>query len=111
MFEIYLKLGFEHILDIKAYDHMLFLIALFCIFSWKDFKQALILVTAFTLGHSITLILAALDILIFPKDIIEFLIPLTILITCIHNIIEANRNDVITSNKRNTQYFMAGFLV
>ena len=87
MFGIYLKLGFKHILDINAYDHVLFIVALCAIYLIKDWKKVLILVTAFTVGHSLTLALAVLDIIHIPADIIEFLIPVTILITALHNVV------------------------
>ena len=86
MFKTYLQLGFEHILDINAYDHVLFVIALCAVYSYKDWKKILILVTAFTIGHSVTLALSALKIVVFPADVIEFLIPLTIFLTAIFNI-------------------------
>jgi len=86
MFEIYLKLGFEHILDLAAYDHILFVVALCAVYSWKDWKQILVLVTAFTIGHSITLALSALGLVVFSPELIEFLIPVTIFLTAISNI-------------------------
>ncbi len=86
MFSTYLSLGFDHISDITAYDHILFIIALCAIYRLQEWRKVLILVTAFTLGHSITLALAVLDVISFPGKIIEFLIPLTILITSIYNV-------------------------
>ena len=86
MFQIYLDLGFKHIADINAYDHILFIVALAAIYRPLDWKKILILVTAFTIGHSITLALAALDIIRFPGNIIEFLIPVTIFLTCVSNL-------------------------
>lgn len=86
-FTLYFKLGLEHIADFAAYDHMLFIISLCAIFSLKEWKKVLILVTAFTIGHSITLALSVLDMVKVDKDLIETLIPITILITCITNII------------------------
>ena len=86
MFQTYLQLGFEHILDINAYDHILFVIALCAVYSIQEWRRILILVTAFTIGHSLTLALSALEIVVFPAEIIEFLIPLTIFATAIFNI-------------------------
>ena len=86
MFKTYLELGFTHILDINAYDHILFVIALCAVYKINEWRKILILVTAFTIGHSITLALSALKIVVFPADIIEFLIPLTILVTAIFNV-------------------------
>lgn len=86
MFQTYLQLGFDHISDPKAYDHIVFLIALCAIYRPSEWKRILLLVTAFTIGHSLTLALAVLDILRFSATTIEFLIPITILITAIANI-------------------------
>ncbi|MEM1321695.1 MAG: HupE/UreJ family protein [Bacteroidota bacterium] len=86
VFSTYLQLGFDHISDITAYDHILFIVALCAIYRLREWRKVLILVTAFTVGHSITLALAVLDIIQFPGDVIEFLIPLTILITSIYNV-------------------------
>jgi len=87
MFNAYLELGFDHILDLNGYDHILFLVALCAAFAYSDWKQILILVTAFTIGHSITLALSALNILTIDADLIELLIPVTILITAVLNLV------------------------
>lgn len=84
-FQAYLQLGFEHITDPQGYDHILFVIALCAIYTLRDFKKVLILITAFTIGHSITLALATLNIVNFRSDVIELLIPITILVTAIIN--------------------------
>ncbi len=84
-FSTYLQLGFEHISDVSGYDHILFIVALCAIYRPRQWKQVLILVTAFTLGHSVTLALAALGIIAFPAEIIEFLIPVTIFATALYN--------------------------
>ena len=83
LFQVYFQLGFQHILDIEGYDHMLFLLALCIPYTIRDWKKVLILATAFTIGHSITLALATLDIVRFPTIWVEFFIPVTILITAI----------------------------
>lgn len=85
-FRDYLSLGFSHIIDLQGYDHILFIITLCAIYRFEEWKKILILVTAFTLGHSATLALAALDLIRFPQPIIDFLIPLSIFITALHNI-------------------------
>lgn len=85
MFSVYLELGFDHISDLKGYDHILFIIALCAVFSVSDWKKILILVTAFTIGHSITLALSALHIISVSPYLIEFLIPVTILLTALQN--------------------------
>lgn len=85
-FTFYFQLGIEHILTLDAMDHILFVTALCLRYLWRDWKKVVILVTAFTIGHSITLALSALNYVNFPTDWIEFLIPLTIAATCINNI-------------------------
>jgi len=85
-FSIYLKLGLGHILDVNGLDHILFVIALCAIYSISDWKKVLILVTAFTLGHSVTLAMATLRIIQVNRDFIEFLIPVTIFITAFSNL-------------------------
>ncbi len=89
-FLFYLKLGWEHIISLDALDHQLFVLALVAVYSYNDFKKILILVTAFTIGHSITLALSVLDIIKIPSNWVEFLIPLTIAITALDNILMKN---------------------
>ena len=85
-FSTYAKIGFNHIADITAYDHILFVVALCAIYRLSEWRRVAILVTAFTIGHSVTLALAALEVITFPKDVIELLIPVTIVLTCMYNI-------------------------
>ena len=85
--------GWEHIVDINAYDHLLFVMTLCAAFQLKQWKQILVIITAFTLGHSCTLILSALDIVPSNSAIIETLIPITILITAIANIVNYNKEN------------------
>lgn len=85
-FKLFLLLGLEHILDINGSDHILFVIALTALFTISDWKKVLILVTAFTIGHSITLAMATLRVIKFNSDLIEFLIPATIFLTAFFNI-------------------------
>ncbi len=85
-FTLYLQIGLEHILDTKGYDHILFVIALCAIYTLKDWKKLLLLITAFTIGHSITLALATFKVVAINANIIEFLIPVTIVFTCITNL-------------------------
>lgn len=85
-FQLYFQLGIEHILDIKGFDHILFVVALCAIYITRDWKKILILVTAFTIGHSITLALATLKLVRVNSDWVEFLIPTTIAITALSNI-------------------------
>ncbi|PSR52808.1 HupE / UreJ protein [Adhaeribacter arboris] len=85
-FSLYFSLGWEHILDWQGYDHILFVCALCGIYVWRDGRKVLVLVTAFTLGHSVTLALSVLNIIRIPTALIEFLIPVTIVATCLGNI-------------------------
>lgn len=85
-FKMYFAIGFNHISDPKGYDHLLFVATLCAFYSYTDWKKILILVTAFTAGHSITLALSALNIFIFSSKLVEILIPITILLTAIYNI-------------------------
>ena len=82
---LYLRLGFKHIIDLGGVDHILFVLALTLRYIWSDWKKILILVTAFTIGHSLTLALSTLSLLDIPVNWIEFLIPVTILITAVSN--------------------------
>ncbi len=90
-FIFYFKMGLNHVLDFTAYDHILFLIVLSVVFNLKNWRKVLWLVTLFTLGHSITLALSAYKILNFRMDLIEFLIPLTIFITGLLNVLTFNK--------------------
>lgn len=84
---MYFGLGKDHILDPNGYDHILFVIALCILYTLREWRKVLILVTAFTVGHSITLALATFEIVTVNAELIEFLIPVTILITAVSNII------------------------
>lgn len=85
IFKIYLQLGYQHILDFDGIDHILFLVVLSAIYKASEWKKVILLATAFTLGHSLTLGLAAFDIIRFSPKVIEILIPITILLTAIYN--------------------------
>jgi hypothetical protein len=85
-FWLYFKLGLEHVLDWKAYDHILFLVALTAAHNFVSWKRLLVLVSLFTVGHSISLLLANYDIVSVSSNVIEFLIPLSILIAAIYNL-------------------------
>jgi hypothetical protein len=106
-FQLYFTLGLEHILDIYGFDHILFVVALCVMYSLSQWKQVLILITAFTLGHSVTLALATFKIVEINSDVIEFLIPVTILFTAISNI--TLRSKTAISNFKNFNYFLALF--
>ena len=90
-FWIYFEIGLRHVLDIKAYDHVLFLMALTVPYAFKDWKRVLLLVSIFTVGHTLALLLSVFGIIIIREDIVEFLIPITILITALYNIFTAGK--------------------
>lgn len=85
------QLGFRHIADLAAADHILFLIALAAIYRFRDVRDVLWVVTAFTIGHSLTLALAVTGALTLPSALVEFLIPVTIVITGLENILVSDR--------------------
>lgn len=105
-FIFYFKMGLFHVLDIKAYDHILFLIVLAVVYQFKQWKKVLWLITLFTIGHSITLALSAYGILNVRADLVEFLIPLTIFITGLMNVLTAKKASV---GKENQNLFFALF--
>lgn len=86
-FSAFVQLGFTHITTLDALDHILFLLALAAIYTVRDWRDTLWVVTAFTIGHSITLVLAVTGLLHIQSDVVEFLIPLTIVATCVENVI------------------------
>lgn len=85
---LFFSLGWHHIISIDALDHILFVTALAAIYIFKDWKKVLILVTAFTIGHSLTLALSVYDVIRVNDHLVEFLIPVTILITGIFNLFQ-----------------------
>ncbi len=103
-FQAYLSLGFDHITDPNGYDHILFVVALCAIYAFRDWKKVLVLVTAFTLGHSITLALSTLKIITYSSDVIELLIPITIFITALSNFSE---NSLGESKSPKLRYVLA----
>ena len=101
----YFKEGWHHIISLNALDHQLFIVALSAIYILKDWKKVLILVTAFTIGHSVTLALSIYDVIRANENWVEFLIPITIIITATFNFF------VKEFNTKNLQvnYFFALF--
>ena len=91
VFPAYLQLGFHHIFNLQAYDHLAFLVALAAPFIWRNWRNVVLLATAFTIGHSVTLALAVLQVIPVNEDLIETLIPVTILLTSISNIYQQAR--------------------
>jgi hypothetical protein len=100
IFLLYFELGWQHILDLGGYDHILFVSVLCGVYLLADWKKVVVLVTAFTLGHSLALALSVLNIVRVNADWIEFLIPLTIVLTAFGN---------ITNRQKNLKYGMAAF--
>ena len=105
-FIFYFKTGLFHVLDFKAYDHILFLIVLAVVYNMKQWKKLLWLITLFTIGHSITLILSAYKLINIKGELIEFLIPVTIFITGLMNVLTAKKASV---GKENQNLFFALF--
>ncbi len=107
-FHLYFDLGRDHILDYaNGYDHILFVIALCALYISRDWKKILILVTAFTVGHSVTLALSTLNIVSVKAELIEFLIPLTIFITAVSNLFKNENN--ISDSPMQMNYVFATF--
>jgi HupE / UreJ protein len=88
-------LGFRHITDPRGADHILFLLALAAIYRFRDWRECVWVVTAFTVGHSITLALAVSGALVLPSALVEFLIPVTIVVTAVENLIVRDRSAAI----------------
>ena len=106
-FEAYLRLGFAHITDLEGYDHILFIIALCAVYGLRDWRRVLVLVTAFTVGHSITLALATLRLFTYRTEVIEWLIPVTILVTAIANLAAAGKSDAAPPRYPYARYGLA----
>lgn len=104
-FVMYFQLGWQHIVAWDGFDHILFIMALCAIYLLKDWRKVIVLVTAFTIGHSITLALSVLSFVHVPGSLIEFLIPVTILVTALANIL---RKEALPERTR-LNYFLALF--
>lgn len=89
-FSMYFGLGWDHIISREALDHLLFIVALCVIYRFEDWKRVLILVTAFTIGHFLTLILSVTDVIRANSEWVEFLIPITIVTTALYNLFKPN---------------------
>jgi len=85
-------MGLKHVLDISAYDHILFLIALMIPYAFKDWQRVLLLVSLFTIGHTLALFLSVFGIVKIQVNVVEFLIPITILITAIFHLFTAGKS-------------------
>ncbi|GAA4371783.1 HupE/UreJ family protein [Hymenobacter koreensis] len=107
VFQTYLQLGFFHIFNLQAYDHLVFLLALCAPYVLREWRRVVALVTGFTLGHSLTLALATLGVVVFPAAVIEALIPVTILLTCVFNLIQAPRGPRRNDTRRPAPVWLA----
>jgi HupE / UreJ protein len=86
-FQLWFQTGIEHILDFAGYDHICYVVALAIIYHFRTWRPLLIQITAFTIGHSLSLAASVLNIVKIPQTIIEIIIPITIIITCVINLI------------------------
>ena len=91
-FLIYVLIGLKHVLDINSYDHVLFLIALTVPHTFKDWKRILFLITVFTVGHTLALLLSVFQILTIRESLVELLIPITILVTATCNFFSVGKS-------------------
>lgn len=91
-FWLYFNIGLTHVLDFKGYDHMLFLTALTVPYTFKQWRQLLLLLTLFTIGHTMSLILSVYGIISFKSEIIEFLILVTILLAALYNFVKTGKS-------------------
>jgi hypothetical protein len=98
---LYFSWGWSHIISTEALDHILFILALTIMYRIENWKQVLVLVTSFTIGHSITLILSVLDIIRFSPNWVEFLIPITIILTAASNLFGVRTVDSVQTPKVN----------
>ena len=104
-FTFYFGLGWEHIVSREAADHILFIIALAATYQLNDWKKLLILITAFTAGHSLTLALSVYDVVRVKNNWVEFLIPVTIMATATFNVLQKK----INPSSLRLDYFLALF--
>lgn len=109
-FSFFYSEGWRHISDITAYDHILFVVALTSVYALRQWRTIALLVTAFTVGHSLALAAAVYNVVSVPTALIEFLIPVTIVATCAFNIATAQR-DAAHVNPSNPlpKYLLASF--
>lgn len=91
-FWLWFTTGLQHILDMNGYDHIIYIMAICALYTIKEWKSLLILITAFTIGHSIALALSTFGIISIKQSFIEVLIPITIIITCIINLFYKSNN-------------------
>ena len=92
-FLLYLKLGLTHVLDWQAYDHILFLIVLVAAYNFSNWKRIFILVSLFTVGHTVSLLLVNYSVVAISSKWVEFLIPVTILVAAFYNLLTSGKNN------------------
>ncbi|MFQ3173057.1 MAG: hypothetical protein ACI9WT_001624 [Flavobacterium sp.] len=92
-FWIYFQIGLKHVLDVHSYDHVLFLIALAIPFSFRNWKRIVLLVSLFTIGHTMALLLSVFGIIAIKVSVVELLIPITILITAFYHLLTAGKSN------------------
>lgn len=102
-FNTYLRLGYEHIVNPAALDHIVFIVALTAVYQPKSWLKIILAITFFTIGHSLTLTLSAFDLVKFDKKLIEFLIPVTIGVTALFNLTKAGQDQ-----KSKSKFWIAG---
>jgi len=106
-FKLFLELGLTHVLDINGYDHVLFLMVLAAPYLFANWKRILLLVTVFTLGHTLSLLLAAYNVVSVQSSLVEFLIPVTIGVAAVYNIVTAGKTQ--TNDKAGVLFFTTLF--
>ena len=99
-FGLWFLTGLKHIADLKGYDHILYLLVLCGIYEFRDAKRLVVLITAFTAGHSVTLVLSTLDAIRIDSAWIEFLIPVTIVLTALSNLTKSENPSVKSFRRR-----------
>lgn len=106
-FNLFFGIGIDHILNTGALDHLLFIMVLCAVYLITDWKKLLVLITAFTIGHSLTLALSVYDVVRFNSAWVEFLIPLTIVLTALYNLTLAGK--AVPRQKIQINYLLALF--
>ena len=106
-FNLFFGIGIDHILNTGALDHLLFIMVLCAVYLVTDWKKLLVLITAFTIGHSLTLALSVYDVVRFNSAWVEFLIPLTIVLTALYNLTLAGK--AVPRQKIQINYLLALF--
>mgnify|MGYP000084736661 CR=1 FL=1 len=104
LFWVYFQIGLKHVLDINSYDHILFLLALTVPYAFKDWKKVLLLISIFTIGHTLALLLSIFGIITIKASFVEFLIPISIFFAAVYNLFTAGKSS------KNSSISLVGFL-